>query len=410
MKSASKRVLALLLMLALVVSLFGCAETPEAPGIKQEGIVITPEVPYSAEVLARSEEILYPLILRFVEKSGLFLTPTLKEHYRTVASEVAAILAKNPVDEDLYTVALEAIESRGETVVDELAAYAKGKGDGLGEVAVLYRQLVSLFDSRAVLDVIYDLVLYSFDYRYRDAMAKYEQYKREKFKQEAEAVRKEKRIVTDEIGRQAFYDVVSQTLALADLFVGGALESELLDTFSDEEILAFLRRLEIRRLSVTDVGWVLILETLTPAAQGENATYAQRLWARARENGDFTAIAGACNDLSEVSAAIVSHLTASDIAEIRNGDYEAAVAAALARFTDAQWECLSRIGAVELRADDYHAVAAQVYGAAYVEYAESLLPVSAEQLRASIDTENFYESLERFVGGISPAFSYGMRK
>ena len=95
---------------------------------------------------------------------------------------------------------------------------------------------------------------------------------------------------------------------------------------------------------------------------------------------------------------------------MRQGEYEAAMAAALFRFTDAWWESIYRIEAVELHAADYHALALEIYGDAYAEYAESLSPMTVAELRAGISEETFYESLERFIFGICPALSYGMRK
>ncbi len=403
------RALSLLLALALSLSLFGCVKGSEPPRL-QEGIVISPETPYSNEAVLYAEETLYPLILRFAQNRGLFLTQSMKTHYRTVASEMAAITAENPVAESLYITALDAIRARGEAVVDELCEYADGKRDGLSETTALYRSLVALFDSKAVLEVFYDLLLYSYNYRYKDAMEKYAQYGNRKFLREAEAIQAEKRVVTDEIGREAFCMIICQALALTDLFVGGALESEQLDAFRDEEILAFVRRLEIRPLTIGDKGWELILEKVAPAAVDGAEGHALWLLACARKNGDLPAIADVCNDLSGVGAAVISHLTAAEIAMLREKRNGAALCAVMARFSDAEWACLASVQGVAIDADAYHAAAMKKHGEAYVAYAETLVPMTAEALRQSVSEETFYESLERFVGGISPAFSYGMKR
>ena len=406
----SLRALSLLLVMALLLSLFGCGKGTEPPDTVQDGIVISPEAPYSEETVLYAEETLYPLILRFAKNRGLFLTQSMKTHYRGVAAEVAAITAASPVAESLYISAMDAIRAHGEAVVDELCAYMDGEGGALTETAALYRSLVSLFDSEAVLTVFYDLLLYSYDYRYKDAMEKYVQYGNRKFKQQAEDLQAEKRVITDEIGKDAFCMTVGQTLALTDLLVGGALESEQFDTFSNEELLAFVRRLEIRPLTIGDKGWELLLGKAAPAKQNDAESYAMKLLACAKSEGDIPAIAGVCNDLSAVGAAVISHLSAAEIALLRAGNYEGALSAVLSRFSDAEWECLKRVRGVSLDSEAYHAVALKVYGDPYAAYSESLVPLTAEELRDRIGTENFYESLERFVGGISPAFSYGMKK
>ena len=410
MRKAYTRVLALLLALAFSLSLCGCNQN--APPATQQGIVITPApaAPYSAETLAYAEEVFYPLILRYAQGQGLFLTPSVKAHYRTVAAEIARITAKNPVKEALYTEALAAVALYGEAVVDELVAYAEGKGESLAETAVLYRALTALFDNKAVLGVFYELLLYSCDYRYRDAMEKYELYKREIFRKQAEAARAEKRVIQDSIGEETFSAILSGALVFGDLFFGGALEEESLSAFSDEEILAFIRTMELSEVRMESEGWALILEKAVPAAVGDNGAYVLRLLSAAKENGDLASVAAIANDVFALGCAVVSQLTAEEISLFRSGAHEAAIAGAAARFTDAQWESLSRIGALSLQKERYHALALELYGADYAAYAESLTPLTAAELRAGLEKETFYESLERFVFGISPALSYGMRK
>ena len=413
MKYILTRVLALLLALVPIVSLGGCAgRGGSLPVIKQEGIVITPGgfAPYSKETVARAEEVFYPLILRYAQNSGLYLTSSVKEHYRTVAAQVAEITAQKPIEEASYIAALAAIGTRGEAVVDELSAYSKSGGGRLDETALLYRALISHFGAETISSIIYRLLLYSCDYCYEDAMAKYAQYKREAFRRQAEAAREEKQTVMTEIGEEAFSAVLSQMLVFGELFFGGALESAQLQSFSDEEILAFLRSMELAQVNIGNKGWQWILEKTIPEEVNENGAYFLRLAAVAKENGDLAALARISNDVFSLGAAVASHLTAEEIALFRSGTHEAALAHTVARFTDAEWERLSRIGAITLKKVDYHNAALALFGDDYAAYAESLTPITAQELRCSIETETFYESLERFVFGISPALSYGMKK
>ena len=162
MKHILTRVLALLLALVPIVSLGGCAgRGGSLPVIKQEGIVITPGgfAPYSKETVAYAEEVFYPLILRYAQNSGLYLTSSVKEHYRTVAAQVAEITAQKPIEEASYIAALAAIGTRGEAVVDELSAYSKSGGGRLDETALLYRALISHFGAETISSIIYRLLL-----------------------------------------------------------------------------------------------------------------------------------------------------------------------------------------------------------------------------------------------------------
>ncbi len=413
MKKSNKRflrALAFLLVLALSLSLIGCGGKNTPPEKLQEGIVISPEVPYSAATVAYAKETLYPLVLRFVENGGLLLTDTLRAHYREVAAEVAEILCAEPVAEPLFLSAMDAIGTRGAAVVDELYAYAKKSGTALTETAALYRALVLLLDSEAVLRAFYNLVIYSYSYRYEDAMLKYSEFKKIHFLREAQAIRTERAVFTEEIGEAAFCAVIGRALCLSDLFFGGALESGQLDSFSDGELLAFLRRLDVEPLSVSDAGWELILSLIAPEKAADAQDHALWIAALLKKNGDLSAVAAVCNDMTAVGAALVAHLGEESLALLRRGEYEAAVASSLADFTEQEWLALARVQGMAIDRDAYHGAALEKYGDAYLAYAESLVPLTAEGLCESLGTENFYESLERIVGGISPAFSYGMKQ
>ena len=403
------RAVAAVLLSCAVLSLAGCGREPRPP-VVQQGIALVPDAPYTAEVLARAEETVYPLVLCYAEEQGLILTNTLREHYRAVAKEIVAILARSPVDERIFLAALESLDARGEAAVMELSAYFSGEGSTLSQAAALYRSLAALTDSEAVLKIAYELMLYTYDYRVEDARAKYEKYGGRRYLEQIEALTEEKATVCTEIGQPAFTAAVGQALALADLFFGGALEGEALAAFSDEELLVFLRQLEIEPVQIGTRGWELILALLTPEKTAADTAYAQRLLSAVRASGDARALAAVCGDLSALLASAAQRVSAAEIALLREGKYADALQAVMFRFTDADFARLARIGALRLEGAAYESAAAAQYGDGYTAYAQSLTPVSAEGLRACLGTEKFLEGLEGFIGGISPALSYGMRK
>ena len=63
----------------------------------------------------------------------------------------------------------------------------------------------------------------------------------------------------------------------------------------------------------------------------------------------------------------------------------------------------------ELNNDRYNKVARD-YHEDFDEYLASLEPIGIDELREGAKSNSAYSLLERYVYGISPAFSYGMNK
>jgi hypothetical protein len=78
------------------------------------------------------------------------------------------------------------------------------------------------------------------------------------------------------------------------------------------------------------------------------------------------------------------------------------------RFEDADWLQLSRMASLQIQKEKYDTLAVETYGEAYLQYKENLTTYTLAQLRAAVNSDNFYNVLRGYIAGISPAFSYGM--
>ena len=405
MKKTVRRVASLLLVPILVLSLFSCSGKPT-----QSGIVISPETEYegAAKLCARST--FYELLAYYTKQTtGVKTLPnSTQARLTSVAQNMATITEQNPIDEMIFVEAMTILSTQGPGVIDELILYSATRVRNFPKTRALYLSLASILDSDAIIDTCYQLLLYGYDYRYRDAMAKYEQYGYAQHKEEAETLKREHTVLSKQIGQEGFKTVFLHSLVFSDLFFADALTSDELTAFTDAEILLFLKSLELSETQIQAGGWELILEKLLPERVVN--TYASRLGAELLSTGDYKNLAAVMNDLTALFTTVSERLTEIEIALLRSGDRAGAMRAILQKFTDDDFARLSRIAAISLNKDAYHAIALQTYGAKYSAYARDIQPIGITELRESLGTPTFYESLEKYIAGISPAFSYGMRK
>ncbi len=400
------RAIALLLLISTVVlSLFSCGKkTP------QEGILISPESAYSAPAKLCAHSTFYKLLEHYTKQSTGVKTlpkPT-QARLNSVAQNMAAITEEKPINELLFLEAMMALSEQGPDVIDELLLYKSTHEGGLSKTRALYLSLTRILDSEAIIDTLYRLLLYGYDYSYKDAMAKYNQYGYMQHLADAERIDKERTAFSEQIGREGFEAVFLHLLVGSDLFLSDALSSEQFSAFTDMEILLFLQSLELSETQIQDGGWELILGKILPAEASDS--YVSKISAALLSSGDYKNLAAVMNDATALFAAVSDRLTEREIALLRSGDRAAAIGALMQRFTENDFARLSRITALSLDKAIYHEIALQTYGAEYAAYANEIQPIDMAALRASLGQSTFYESLEKYVAGISPAFSYGMRK
>ena len=84
------------------------------------------------------------------------------------------ITAEKPVQESIYLSAMDEIRLRGASVIDELSAFSLGES-ALDETRTLYLSLTRILNPSLVMEIMYRLLVFRYDYLYEDAKAKYEQ-------------------------------------------------------------------------------------------------------------------------------------------------------------------------------------------------------------------------------------------
>ena len=392
---------ALMIAAVMLLSLCGCVRSAD---LDKQGITISDERAYSSQTVEYARGVVRSLILCYYESTSTAKLPEpMLARIEGVADDMVDLLSQDPVEEALFLELMERLERRGSAVIGEICDFRAGKEGSLAKTKELYLELTAALGADYIAGILYVLSVYFYDFGYADKVEKYEKYGYPHYEIEAKALLEERRILVNEIGRGNFATFLGCFLALSELFFGGALEDGHGGTFTDEEILLFLKSSGLSELSLSVDAWTLILSKILPQ-EGTDA-YFSKLSAQMRENGDAELLGVAAFHMASLLPAL-ERLTADDVARIRMGDRSFALRSVFRGLNESEWAHVAHLGELSFHNDEYHVLAAEAHGEAYVAYLESLAPVTYEELRASISEEDFYGRLVNYVVGICPALFY----
>ena len=396
------RIITFVIAFSMLLSLCSCENNRDSS--ETNGIIISDEDAYSSETVEYATDTVLSLAVCYYEKNTNAPPPKpMLEKLSKIAKDIVDITLKEPVSETLYRQLLEKLEKRGAAVITELIDLKNGGETSLGEVKAMYLALTSLVGADYIGGLLYDITVYFYEYRYSDRIEKFQNYGYAHYEAEAKRLFSEKETLVSEIGKDNFTAVLGISLALSELFFGGAFETDKAASFTNDEILLFIRSLGLSSLSVSAEGWELI--ALKAMSYSSNNTYVLEISEKMRENGDARLLGEAMADFAKLLPSL-ERMTADDVALIRQGSHEEAVKAVFRRFGDSEWECVGRIGELEFNNAEYNAIATTAYGEDYTAYLSGLEPITLEQLRDSVEGEDFYSSLYNYIAGICPAICY----
>ena len=104
------------------------------------------------------------------------------------------------------------------------------------------------------------------------------------------------------------------------------------------------------------------------------------------------------------------NITIDDIPLLRENKIDELFASVSLRIEQNEWEKLDKALKTEINSDSYIKLAKNYYGEDFNKYLESYETASIEELKASMGSEDFYQTLKEYISGICPAFSYDMNK
>ena len=388
------------LILCLALSLSSCEKEDE---IVKEGLSLSDSSNEEHEDRMRESAYaaILPILSDYYRESGRSIT---EEALRDEALLVAEMTLSDRIgytDHSLFMNAL--CDNR-----DELAPLLSG--ESLTDMTLIGEAYISLTENVSadfVGEFLYKLTLYAFDKRINKHLAVGDAVNNVL----ANSLAAEKAIVEEEIGERNFREVVKLFLVSRAIFVTDGNPSDIYDKFTDAEVLLIIQRLEISHINVTPRGYLLLAEYYSDSMILWESSYLHsELFYEATYNGDLYAFLQNADSLIELIAAIKNSLTKEDIALIRTGDAEKLFSNIFEHFGEKEWTLLEKITPTTQKSKRYYDIAKRFLGEEFVLYAESGEPVSLEELRRGVGGEDFYNLLEGYVFGISPAFSYGMKK
>ena len=399
----AERLAALLLLLALAVSLVSCGAEPP---IVTEGLTVleTPTVPPSDEAVAEGEQVFLSLLLYATEKrlGGAVPSGTRRE-IETHARKVALLLAESGVGEDGYRAVSLLLARDGEGAVDEWLA---GSDGGYPRLRALYLALTAHLPVGAITELAYTLLDYSYTFRTEAAREDWEKYEGRPVgdyaKQKYEALAAEHATFRAEIGEECFAAALRTLLMLSDLFAESEGDSEALTVFTPAELLIFLDYIPLDGIRTSPEGYTLLLSLLAR----ERGDLPSRLLAAARDAGDLPMLAGRAEGLLTLLVHLRDLMDKEEAILLRERRYGDLLSSLFAKLPEGDWAFLDALATLPLDRAAYDAVGVSEWGDAYTAYAEAVTPATVEELRAAAGSEDFAPLLARYLAAITPVLSY----
>ena len=400
------RMTALLLLLALPLSLLSCGEEEE---ILTEGLTVleTPTVLPSGEAIAEAEEVILPLIsLAAKKRLGVAqVPPGTQKKLASYAKQAALLLAETGIPEEGYRAVTALLASGGEGAI--LEWYSDSPG-GYPLLRALYLSLTLHLSGDTLARLAYDLLVYSYDMRCEDALSAMEENRdrpafADVFRKKHEALAAEREALTAEIGEESFSAALRTLLMLSDLMAGTGGDGEALASFTPTEILTLCGYVPLDGIRPSTDGYALLLSL---AARSPGDSPAVAFLSLAEERGELPLLAEKMPGLLALITHMRDGMDEREAALLLEGEREALLSSLFVGIPAEDWALLSSLTALLPDRAAYDEVGVATWGAAYTAYAEAIDPISAEELRAAAGGEGFAAQLARFLSGISPVLSY----
>ena len=392
---------ACLLLASMAMGLFSCEKKGDEP--IQSGITVSPDETISESSVEHAETVVFELVKYYAsKKSAAELPSALLEKIDRISKDVCSMISDIPLSEERFTDLIGVLENMGKSVIDEMLEPSSDKE----KLRTFYLDICSLVGYDYVGTVLYRALAYSLEYRYEECMERYEKYGFSYLLDDANAVLADKELLTAEVGEGKFIQFFRSATAISALWLGNGFDGESGIPFTDEEILTFVSKIDLS-LELSDNGWeVLLRHTGSLLSVGGGS----EILACAAKNGDIEKIASVMTSVSRLLCSVQESLSVEAVRDLREGGREAFVGRIFELFGEREWLLFAEITSQDVNSDEYVKIFENRFGEDFVNYKDNLRIVSLDELKESLGQDNFYESLEGYVGGISPAFSYGMRK
>lgn len=392
----------------LLAQLSACATNKKTV---QNGIEVLPaeSVNYSNDdkqlALETLTELFTKVYKKFVSNPKPEKLAVLQEH----ASQIKSVIEKENLSKNDYRAVFLSLKDNSDAYADAIAAI--NNGGGIKDTQTL-KSALSLLSSIIGVDkcasIFYESAIYYYDATHKKLLAEYEKYGYGYKLEEANAALSDKQILQNGITKQNFIPVVKLAFLLSELFLGGAFDSPLLESFSENEILILLKTPNFTTLNISTDGWQLLIKLFSKLFA--LSSLQNSVFLKASTNGDLAQIAGKLNDAVKLFCATQERFNEQSVSVVIGGNTEQIIKHCFSNFDGLSWTLFEKITTLNLNNEEYNQEGVSWHGAAYTDYLSTLPTVTLNDLKAaanSDDGEQFTYLLKNYFAGICPAFFYG---
>ncbi len=406
-------ILFLILILSVTLLLFGCNESGDVPTVKT-GIEIEPSEiePHSHSSEVRAKAVIFELLKKnLLGAEERELTEEEAEQLLADAERLRLMSVEQLISEDKYLAHIDLLEEHGGRLLSELSALVEGKADKASYDALsdIYLKLCAEAGADYVGRVMYGTCLYVYDQKYKEKMALYEKGGQKYYLVHANEIKANRDIFEGQIGAESFSSVIRLAVFFGKLINADVLGEESALGFTDAELLIFIKYPVVSDVKIGKDGYKLLggyyCDML--AFADETSFWQELLYTACIKNPDT--VFDVADELIALISSVQKKLTDSDVALMRDGKWRELVCSAASRFDADDWELFETVTTAKITKPAYDKVAQSFFGNDYEDYKTSITAVSLEELREAVGTDGFYNALEGYIFGRSPAFSYGMR-
>ncbi len=398
-KSHMRFLLVLMAILLLLISC-SCGKNP-----KNE-IVITPEseYTYSKEYIAYAETVIFNFMcdIKGINQSEI-------DKLQARAEKINNSLPKT-LDQKTYYKFYSSLSSHSEQIAQGIKEInGENPTQGFEKIKKAYLELTGIASSEYIGAILYNTMLVILDEKYDAQIKAYEKDDKQIFLDKANEYKANKEILINEIGKENISRLVKHTLFLGDLYYGGAFEDDQIKAFTNEELLIFVKSLDLSELTITEKGYELILSTCGEATiLIEEKSFLTKVLFEASKNGDTKQMGTFLKELIAILSSTQEKMTIEDIELLRQNKANEVINRMLSRLENKEWERLDIVCKQEINKDTYNKLASEYYGGEFDEYLSTGRKATINELIDSCGKESFNQTLKEYIFGICPAFSYDM--
>lgn len=380
----------------------------------KNGIEITPEnenYVYSEQIAEYAKNSIYTLLYNAQTSNGEEqISKNDVEKLQSRAEKIEKSLPRS-IDQGKYTLLFKTLNAHSEEIVSGFELL-KGESPNLGleKLKKAYFDLTNVASSEYIGDILYYTVLVIFDEKYDAQMKSYEESGKQYMLDKANEYLENKNTFINEVGRENVERLIKYSLFFGDLYCDGAFDGEQIASFTDEEILIFIKSIDLSSLTVSEKGYELILSLYGDLVViNSQKTFFDKIMFKASQNGDTYEMASFLKESISLVGKAQGKLTLEDIQLLREGKSNRVLERAVGRLEKSDWEHFDTVCKQQINKEEYIRLAKEYYGEDFQAYLDTSKSATIDELKDACGKDSFNQTLKEYIFGICPAFSYGMK-